>query len=272
MAYCRIKGLRMLLAIDIGNTRTKWAIFNDTGEIHHQDACMNNVFTSANLSPPQLDYNRIVISNVAGALHAETLTKKIAAFNLPIRWVKATNQAGDVLNRYLPAETLGSDRWAALIAAWHMQHRPCIVVNAGTAVTIDALCTREVNQRQYGEFIGGLILPGLTLMQQSLGLATAQLPTAPAVQATSFNVPKEVFAKNTTDAIYVGALLAISGATQQMARALKQHSQQEPCIIVSGGNGQTIKDYLTSQVTNQVLIVDNLVLKGLYLIEKLTPN
>lgn len=262
----------MLLAIDCGNTRTKWAIFNDCGEMIHHDACLNAAFNSADLFPSQLSYKHIVISNVAGEQHAAALIKKLAAFNLPTHWVKVTDQAGDVLNRYLVPDTLGSDRWAALIAAWHIKHAPCIVVNAGTAVTIDGLSTCKIKQKQCGEFIGGVILPGLHLMQQSLGLATAQLPKTHTSQQAILETHQDIFAKTTADAIRTGALLATAGAIKQMIAGLERHCQQEPSIIISGGNGHAIKNYLAREVTNQVLIVDNLVLQGLYLIEKLKQN
>ncbi len=260
----------MLLTIDAGNTRTKWAIFDIHGEISEQHTCLNGELTQATLPPAVSGYDSVAISNVAGEQHASLLASKLSACNLPIHWLKAATQACGVFNRYTQPETLGSDRWAALIAAWNIKHAPCVVVNAGTAITIDALNTCEINHVPHGEFIGGLILPGLDLMQQSLGLATAQLPKFDANQNVDTQAPREtygeIFAKNTADAVYAGALHAMIGAIRQMTCALKKESQQDPCIIVSGGNAQAIKDNLTAEMTNQAVIVDNLVLKGLYLI------
>lgn len=266
----------MLLTIDAGNTRTKWAIFNELGEITQHDVCLNSGINSADLSPALFGYDHIAISNVAGEQHATHLADKLSPYHLPIHWAKAVPQACHVINRYSKPETLGSDRWAALIAAWNIKHAPCIVVNAGTAVTIDALNSCKINHKQYGEFMGGLILPGLTLMQQSLGLATAQLPKIAASQtqalATTAQKLEDIFAKNTADAIYNGALHAIVGAIRQMVDALTQHSQQVPCIIISGGNAMVINEMLTRHVTNQTIIVDNLVCQGLYLLATSTLN
>lgn len=262
----------MLLTIDAGNTRTKWAVFNNKGEMSLQDARLNNELSATNFSLALPNIDNIVISNVAGKQHATLLTKIVSHYNLTPLWVKASTSSCGVVNSYQKPDTLGSDRWAALIAAWHIKHASCVVVNAGTAVTVDCLSTCKIDQTQHGDFIGGIILPGLNLMQQSLGIAAAQLPKSHCTPETILNTPDKIFAKNTVDAIYNGALLAIGGATKQMVDALEQHCQQEPCIIISGGNGQAIKDFLTTKVTNQVLIVDNLVLKGLYLIEKFTRN
>ncbi|MDP2072327.1 type III pantothenate kinase [Methylotenera sp.] len=251
----------MLLAIDCGNTRTKWAVFNATGEVCNQDACLNAEISTIDLSPLVLGYERVMISNVAGERYAAELIKNISPYKLPVHWIKSTSQICDVLNRYSSPETLGTDRWAALIAAWHIKQAPCVVVNAGTAVTIDAL-TATNNQ---AEFIGGLILPGFNLMQQSLGRATAQLPMPASADSAQHS---DIFAKNTEDAMCIGALKAISGAIKLMADALQAQCQQSPTIIISGGDAQTIKNNLSGDVTNLVLIVDNLVLRGLFLIEK----
>ncbi|MGZ8257946.1 MAG: type III pantothenate kinase [Methylotenera sp.] len=262
----------MLLTIDAGNTRTKWALFNEAGEIKNHGASRNEALTTADFSPSSLGYERVVISNVAGERLAALLAEKFAPYALPVRWLKTTSQACGVSNGYSQTETLGSDRWAALIAAWHIKQAPCVVVNAGTAVTIDALATDAATIN--GMFLGGLILPGLDLMQQSLGLATAQLPKLdPNLNLCSApQIPVEIFAKNTADAIYAGALYAILGAITQMARELHHQCKQAPYIVISGGNAPLIykhasHDNLMSGVTKQVVIVDNLVLQGLYLLE-----
>jgi type III pantothenate kinase len=257
---------RVLLAIDSGNTRTKWAVFNTTGDVCNQGACLNAEISTIDFSPRVLGYERVVISNVAGEQCAAVLIKKLEPYKLPIHWIKSTSQICDVYNRYSNPESLGTDRWAALIAAWHIKQAPCVVVNAGTALTIDSLTSDMLTTTNHqAEFIGGLILPGLNLMQQSLGRATAQLPMPASADSAQ---PQDIFAKNTEDAMYIGALKAISGAIKLMADALQAQCQQPPTIIISGGDAQTIKDNLSGDVTNQVLIVDNLVLRGLFLIEK----
>jgi pantothenate kinase type III len=81
-----------------------------------------------------------------------------------------------------------------------------------------------------------------------------------------------IFANNTADAIHAGAAHAISGAVNQMVQALQLHSKQAPAVIISGGNADTIKKHLPSDVTKQVLIVDNLVLQGLYLLKNFTQS
>jgi type III pantothenate kinase len=257
----------MLLTIDAGNTRTKWAIFDRHGEITRHGACVNDQLSNIDLNPKSLGYERIIISNVAGKAHALRLENLLASHDRPILWVKASNVACNVINGYIDAETLGSDRWASLIAAWHIKHAPCVVVNAGTAVTIDALHSQSGNNQQ-GEFLGGMILPGLKLMQTSLGLGTAQLPIKDTAQDSNENTPADIFAKSTIQAIDAGAMHAITGAIEHMANALEAKCGQTPFIVMSGGDAPVIQSYLTDAVTNPTVIVDNLVLKGLYLLGK----
>jgi type III pantothenate kinase len=258
----------MLLTIDAGNTRTKWAVFNAVGEIQLQAACLNHLLAAADLSPAALGYSRVLISNVAGSSLARLLTDKLTAHAMPIHWLKSTVQAADVINSYEPSASLGSDRWAALIAAWHIKPGPCVVVSAGTAVTIDAL--NSTSALNIGLFLGGLILPGLDLMQHSLGLATAQLPLYNAEIAA--HKPADIFANSTVDAIYAGGIFAVLGAITQMTYALEQHSHQTPSIIISGGNAALIYQHLAqanmlNNMIEQVRIVDNLVLQGLYVVD-----
>lgn len=256
-----------ILAIDAGNTRIKWCLFNASGNIVEQGACQHAELASVTfpLAP------RIVISNVAGnAIQAQI--RESLPTNAAIQCISAQSAACGVSNHYEQPTALGSDRWAALIAAWHIHQAPCVVVNAGTAVTIDALSVQRSNHHNPAAFIGGLILPGLDLMQQSLGLATAHLPKIPAILSTSTPPRATIFAKNTADAIHAGALHAISSSICVMARELRQQTKQSPYILISGGNAATIyeqvvKDNFLADMAIQALIVDNLVLQGLYLLE-----
>lgn len=251
----------MLLAIDAGNTKTKWAFFNAQGEIFGINACLN---TSINDAFIELDMvSSVIISNVAGDRHAAVIKQKLSKPDLDVQWLKSTAHCCHVKNRYMQPETLGSDRWAAMIAAWHTQHAPCVIVNAGTAVTIDALLPYK-NQVTDAEFIGGMILPGLNLMQSSLSGATAQL--AFAVHGSSDQISP--FNTNTADAMRHGALSAICGAIQYTLNTMIKDYQTKAIVLVSGGDAEVIKKHLDVIVTNQVIMVDNLVLYGLYFIHR----
>ena len=257
-----------LLAIDAGNTRVKWGLFDANGTLLDNGACLNTEIARTVLPAS----SRIIISNVAGEYIKKQL-ENILPKHTPTHWISAKAGECALNSQYDHPEKLGADRWAALVAAWHIKHVPCVVVNAGTAVTIDALA----NNNEQGEFIGGMILPGIDLMQQSLGLATAQLPNIQADHPKTdvTNQSQDIFAKNTVDAMRAGAINAACGAIKQMhsaLAALAAEDKQTPYIFISGGNAQLIKDNLLGDVTNLALIVDNLVLRGLYLIDNFAPE
>ncbi|MDI1298034.1 type III pantothenate kinase [Methylotenera sp.] len=257
-----------LLAIDAGNTRVKWGLFDANGTLLNNGACLNTEIARAVLP----NSSRIIVSNVAGEYIRKQL-ENILPTDIPTLWITAKASERHVNNHYDQPEKLGTDRWAALVAAWHIKHASCVVVNAGTAVTIDAL----TSSHEQGEFIGGMILPGIDLMQQSLGLATAQLPNIQTElsKTDAANQYQDIFAKNTADAMRTGAINAACGAIKQMhsaLAALTAEDKQAPYIFISGGNAQLIKDNLLSDVTNLALIVDNLVLRGLHLIDNFAPE
>lgn len=257
----------MMLTIDAGNTRTKWALFDDTSNIAWQGVCANQEVANAILLPANTACTRAIVANVAGEQHAQqiaTLLKKHAV--KIVHWAKASPRACHVVNSYEQPETLGIDRWAALIAAWYMEQNICVVVNAGTAITIDALGKQLENGQEIGLFKGGVIVPGLLAMQQALSAATAQLPMPSHHKNIHFQ--REIFAKNTADAMHAGAIHAISGAITIMSHKLNSIYKSRPRVILSGGNAQYIKENLIADVTRQAVIVDNLVLHGLQLIEK----
>jgi type III pantothenate kinase len=121
-----------------------------------------------------------------------------------------------------------------------------VVVNAGTAVTIDALSAD-------GVFRGGLIMPGVNLMTSALASGTAGLPHVQGVFS--------VFPDNTADAIASGAMLAVCGAIDRMRRALLK-AGPAPQIVLSGGTAAAIEARLDAPV----LILPYLVLEGLRIV------
>jgi type III pantothenate kinase len=245
----------LTLAIDAGNTRLKWGLFDVTGRVTGHGACLNTELADLRLPAAK----KVVISNVAGNT-IEARLKTLLVNHPDIQWVTSQAEACGVKNSYVQPEKLGTDRWAALIAAWNIKQSPCVVVNAGTAVTVDAL--------ENARFTGGLILPGMDLMQQSLYLGTAQLPIQNARKESAI----DTFATSTNDAIYAGTLYAITGAIMLMAEELQKKTGQAPWILMSGGNAAQIHNQLKQlgnkhdSVTNQVIIIDNLVLQGLFLL------
>lgn len=242
------------LAIDIGNTRLKWALYDaalpGTSPRAHGAVFLENIDTLAEgdwqgLAAPQA----ILGCNVAGDAVKRRVEEQLELWDVPLRWVVSSAHDAGVVNGYEHPTRLGADRWTALIGArWHAQHRrlerPVLVVMIGTAVTVDALDTS-------GQFLGGLILPGHGIMLRSLesGTAGLRVPTGEV----------QLFPKNTSDALTSGGNYAITGAIERMHRHLRQHSGGEPLTLITGGAGWKVAPYL--QIDHE--LVESLLFDGL---------
>lgn len=234
----------MILALDAGNTRVKWGLHDGNswlskGWVASADAT-GLVEAWKGIASP----DRIVVSNVAGTQVAVQIEAACKGWSAQIRWISAVESQCDVRNGYeIPAQ-LGSDRWAALIAARAIAPEGCVVVNAGTAMTVDAL-TAE------GVFMGGLIIPGLATMLRALAESTAAIGEGGGHYR---DLPR-----NTPDAVYSGALSAMVGAVWHMNALLAGEIKRAPTCLLSGGDAQVLLPLLSGKTR----MVDNLVLDGL---------
>jgi len=232
------------LLIDAGNSRVKWGWHDgrDWASIATV-SLIEFAASSDHINPFSVTHenpSRIVISNVAGEGAHQLLVNWTSIFDAEPLWVKGEAERCGVRSRYERPEQLGPDRWAALIAARALQPGPCLVVNAGTATTVDALSAD-------GEFLGGLILPGIELMRFVLHEHTGRLP----IQEGAFrDLPR-----NTLDAIESGCRHAQAGAVERMFRATGGNG----LCLVSGGGGESLMELLG--VPSRY--VENLVLEGL---------
>ncbi len=184
---------------------------------------------------------RVIGANVAG----EDVRAKIQeALGMEPAWVSARSEQCGVRSGYAQPAQLGADRWAALIGARHLVQGACVVANAGTTMTVDALSADSI-------FLGGFIVAGFELMRDTLARNTAQLKRQDGRFA--------FFPDNTGDAIASGAINALAGAVERMVNFMRATGEDEPVVLVSGGGAQHLLPYLRGDVRP----VDNLVLEGL---------
>ena len=248
----------MLLLIDSGNTRIKWAVVDARAPVHtFVDGTTPNWHASGVVAPDELAHvtkawkalaiSRAVIANVAGTDRQHQLARYLQQdCALPVEqigWFVSVAQAAGVRNGYRVPSQLGCDRFASLIGARALfPDQRLLVVTCGTATTIDAL-DRD------GVFTGGLILPGLGLMATALAQQTAQLP-----QIDEAFVAPTLFADHTDAAIRSGCLTAQAGAITVALTTF----QGARCIL-SGGAAR----FVTTALTPPHHLIDNLVLRGL---------
>jgi type III pantothenate kinase len=249
----------MLLLIDAGNTRVKWALVPNA---ELGSATLGQWTASGMVEHPQIrelskqwhgrNIVRVLISNVAGQTMRDTLEQVLLGAlgmqPVPLEWFSATASLAGVRNNYRTPAQLGCDRFASAIGAHALYPgKALIVATCGTATTVDAISPD-------GVFLGGMILPGLGLMASALARNTAQLPQV----AETMNIDAP-FADHTDAAIVSGCLSAQAGAIE---RAMTAHCHQygEVQCILSGGAAPLI----APQLQFAPVRIDNLVLIGLH--------
>ncbi|WP_428717750.1 type III pantothenate kinase [Undibacterium curvum] len=266
----------MLLLIDAGNTRVKWAMhprqpalaaqtapqWLQLASVAHADIAQLSVDWQSTALHKQV--SAIWISNVAGAAMREHLLSQLQAIfaNVPVHWFQSQARCAGVINQYRQPTQLGCDRFASAIGAHFLYpDSDKLVATCGTATTVDAVT-------KAGEFAGGMILPGLKLMAESLARNTAQLPQV----AESIGV-SQPFADNTDQAIVSGCIHAQAGAIRMAYQALQARgkdsaaAQLAPVCLISGGAAP----YLTPHLGFSALHVPNLVLTGLLVVAQSSP-
>lgn len=218
------------LAIDIGNTRLKWALYAQPQPgaqlLHHGAVFLETIDELAETEWKALPVPASMLGCVvAGDAVRRRVQEQMELWDLEPHWVVPKAQEAGLVNGYDHPSRLGADRWVALAGArCHVlrsgQPRPALVVMVGTAVTVDALDAS-------GRFLGGLILPGFGLMQRALEQGTdgLKVPTGEVVD----------FPTNTSDALMSGGANAMAGAIERQARRLRDRTGQEPMLVMSGG-------------------------------------
>jgi type III pantothenate kinase len=245
-----------LLALDVGNTRLKWAYFD--GRAGDEVVSRGAMFIAeleqflARAEVAAMKPTQIAGSHVANAVTRRRIDELLASLGHSVSWIESSASACGVKNNYEEPARLGTDRWAALIAAWQRKLAPCLVVSAGTALTIDQLDER-------GYFLGGAIVAGYHAMLGGLAGNTAALSQDAGDWAAR--------PRNTRDALATGAIDAMVGAIERgyerLSGTLAQHGiENAPRIVLTGGSAYR----LASQLRSDSIVIDTLALEGVRLI------
>ena len=242
------------LALDVGNTRLKWAQYDapvvGAKLLAHGAVFLENIDRLAEEDWQGLaEPSAILGCVVAGDAIKRRLAEQMEIWDVLPRWVISSPHEAGLSNGYDHPARLGSDRWVAMIGAHHRLlargiRKPCLVVMVGTAVTVEAIDAS-------GRFLGGIILPGHGIMLRALESGTAGL-----------HVPTgEVrdFPTNTSDALTSGGTFAIAGAVQRMVDNLRRHCGDEPVCFMTGGAGWKMAPSMALQVE----LVEGLIFDGL---------
>ncbi len=242
------------LAIDVGNTRLKWALYDrprpGAALLAQGAQFLENIDKLADgdwagLAEP----GRMLGCIVAGEAVRRRVEEQMELWDVTPQWVVPSPAEAGLTNGYDHPTRLGADRWVAMIGAWHRMRaqgpaRPMVVVMVGTAVTVEAVSPE-------GRFLGGLILPGHGIMLRALESGTAGLhvPTGDVRE----------FPTNTSDALTSGGTYAIAGAVERMVQHVRGQFGGEPVCVMTGGAGWKMAPSMSVPFD----LVDNLIFDGL---------
>jgi type III pantothenate kinase len=238
-----------ILAVDVGNSRIKWGICKEYQWLAKKQLAYEEIQA---LLVHWKEFNNISYV-VASSVANQTITKQLDAiftsFNFKVHWIVSRAYQCGIQNNYKFHTQLGSDRWAAMIAAWNKFHDSCVVVNVGTAMTVDTISCD-------GVFLGGYIVPGPVLQFSSL---TERIQFSHASEVAKC----ETFPTTTSNAIHNGIFVALSALIEKSMQLFYKHQGYHPknCILSGGGAA-----FIRAHIEFPVIEIDNLVLDGLIVI------
>ncbi|MGB5830835.1 MAG: type III pantothenate kinase [Thiohalocapsa sp.] len=234
----------MELLVDIGNTSIKWATWDGErlgvpGSAKHFGALPIDLLAAWDLSE---DVNGIVVARVG----PEAVLKGVAdvadaLWKSGLTMVETSAESQGVRIAYAEPARLGVDRYLALIGAHHQQGGAKLIVDAGTAVTFDLLLAD-------GTHIGGLILPGIAMMRDSL-LAGTQIPCYEPIDAD------QSWATDTAEAIAAASIQAPAALAERLYQRLADHTGQTPNLIITGGDAERLLPALRPEAVHQPALV-----------------
>lgn len=226
----------MLLLVDVGNSRLKWASW-DAGKLTPGEALAYRAEEfAAVLGEAWAELGavtRVVVSCVAGPPVIAALQDWARdRWGCVPEFARAEVAAHGVRNAYREPQRLGSDRWAALVAAHRRWPEALCLVDCGTAVTVDAL-------RGDGQHLGGFIVPGLQLMRHALIQSTSGIAAADVGRHRP-----ALFAHDTGTGVAEGSLHAVAGFAERMVRLSTAALGAPPRCVMTGGDAPRVLEVL----------------------------
>lgn len=248
----------MILTIDIGNTNINFAVFNkDKIVFNFKSETSKNLvrfdlfsFRKA-LKKKEISKEQIKAAIICSVVpKANKVFKKALQSFLRIKpLVVGEDIKVPINNKYKKPSQVGQDRLVAAYAASNLYGKPAIVVDFGTAITLDVVSKK-------GDYLGGIIIPGIEMGLEALYQKTALLPRVVAGK------PHELIGRNTKDSIlsgaYYGASCMITGLTKMLSKKQSQNAK----VVFTGGTARI----LLKTTSLKPALDENLILKGLQLL------
>ena len=235
----------MYLLIDIGNTRIKWQQ-RDVKNILLTDSILVEEFMDIDFSSIK-SVDKIIVSNVNHSVVLDKLKEILSKFKCPIIETSADSNEY-LINDYDDSSLLGVDRWIAALGAWKLYQKRLLIINAGTAITVDLI---DLDKNNKAHFKGGMILPGIAISLAVLNNSTNLIDT---------EIGKSQYPSlNTKDAVTTGIMMSIQGAVNLVCRKLPSSLP----ILLTGGDANLIYKQSEEDWKSRIKLEDGLIFEGL---------
>ncbi len=239
----------MELLFDIGNTRCKYAL-SDNGNLSAINYVDSQQISAQWLTRHFSTITRCLIANVNRDDISQLIVNWCQSYHIACDVLHSEAQKFGVRCAYEKPETLGVDRWLAVLAAEKLfAKQTCVIVDAGTATTIDVISDQ-------GQHLGGWILPGIELLSSCLINNTVKVAAKPG------NINALTFANNTSDAVNQASWAATSGMLSvalELAQQYNSDSLQVVQLVLTGGNAKQLSQCYQGQYT----LVNDLIFIGM---------
>jgi len=253
----------MLLAIDVGNSQTVCGVFNKGSLLCHWRLKTDREKTADELAAgflPLFTMQGINFDDIKGIIIASVVpTQQQAWQEFSVKYADCTPllvneqllDIGITIATDSPAE-VGADRIVNAVAAFEQYGKSAIVVDFGTAITFDCISAK-------GEYLGGAIMPGMSISLDALANRTAKLPRIDVTVP-----PQKAIGANTVDAIKSGLLFGYGALVDGLIKKLSAEFTDAPTVIATGGMSELLAAY-----TETIKIIDPmLTLKGLNILHE----
>jgi len=238
----------MKLLIDAGNTRIKWCWYDgedlplDFYSAEYDDLEEQGADLFKGSGP---DTDRVLVCSVAGAGTEKILTQCFSDWDITPRYFASKAQACGVSNAYNSPEKLGVDRWMSLIGAWSINQDAACIVDCGTAVTIDVLDDK-------GQHLGGMIIPGMELMQDSLTNQTDGILLDENIEQDE---NQTLLARDTGNAVMAGTLYALVALIDRVRQDIEKELDVDLPLYLSGGDVDLIEPLLSCESSYEPMLI-----------------
>ena len=241
----------MILEVDIGNSRIKWRLRSENtiilSSVSDNTEDPDSIFDLKGIQP-----TAVWLSTVAPSLQQKISQWCYRRFGIQPQCALVTRERVGVNNGYNVPSQLGVDRWLAVLAAFQLVKGACIVIDCGTACTIDLVA-------ENGQHKGGYIVPGIKMMSDTLYQNTEGVKKPPTTYHDILTAP----GRSTDEAVKAGLSAMIIGLIDCILRENNSLNNNNVSILLTGGDGKQFQQILADRLGLNVEFRAELVLDGL---------